>query len=33
MKPFLSFISGLFIPAVLYTIGGYLLLAMTFTLS
>ena len=33
MKPILSFISGLLLPVVLYTIGGSLLLGMTFTLS
>lgn len=33
MKPVLSFLSGLIIPVVLYTIAGYLLIAMTFTLS
>jgi hypothetical protein len=33
MKKFLPFISGLIIPLIFYAIGGYLLFAMTFTLS
>ncbi len=33
MKKLLSFILGLIIPLIFYALGGYLLFAMTFTLS